>query len=469
MKIFSIQSDSKHANRKEDVLLERARPKIQHVVPGKWQIRHGFRACAHIDVYTKKAVLPLGNKKNDRLRRLHELGHVKWSPLDIGAACQEITDYAIDEELLHSLEDNRINRALKKKKIPIWDMIRELYIDELSETLDVLTDLEKAQAFLAFSGTKIPYIDNIRNRIYETMNGYDRALLSDAEDVLREAGSNTVMAENEEDSINEFNKVLEVAKVLTYWFDTGKTETKVRKEMVSDDEVNKSLEGYLKEGALDAMRMRLKKVPTVRVTNRKIDWGTMRIVKPPLEQRPVPHKKTLQETLSETGIIMKHPHRLLTDKKIFTDKRKVLGGTLLIDVSGSMVITEYELDKLLDIAPLLTVALYTSEFYTYFSGMLVIVAEKDRRCSREKLTFYTGYGNVIDGPALRWLADQEHPRIWVSDGIVTGLGDLNNPELSKEAYSIVRDANILRIANLATAIDWFTQRAIIRRNKFTNR
>ena len=128
----------------------------------------------------------------------------------------------------------------------------------------------------------------------------------------------------------------------------------------------------------------------------------------------------------------------------------------------------HELDRLLDIAPLLTVALYTSEFYTYFSGMLVIVADKERRCTKEKLNLYTGYGNVIDGPALRWLADQEHPRIWVSDGIVTGLGDLNNPELSKEAYSIVRDANILRIANLTSAIDWFTGRAIIRRNKFTS-
>lgn len=448
--------------------MERTRPKIQHIVPGKWQIRHGFRACAHIDVYNKKAVLPLGTRENDRLRRLHELGHVKWSPMDIQAAACKITDYTIDEETLHFLEDNRINRALKIKKIPIWNLIRELYIDELSETLDIFTDLEKAVAFLAFSGTKIPYIDNIRNRIYETMNGYDRLLLSDAEDVLREAGHKTVIAENEEDSLNEFNKVLEVAKVLTYWFDTGRTEIKPRKEMVSDEEVKKSLEGYLTEGALEAMRIRLKKVPAVKVTNRKIDWGTMKIIKPPLEQRPVPRKKTLKETPSETGIVMKHPYRLLTDKKIFTDKRKVLGGTLLIDVSGSMAVTEYELDRLLDIAPLLTVALYTSEFYTYFSGMLVIVADKERRCSKDQLTLYTGYGNVIDGPALRWLADQEHPRIWVSDGIVTGLGDLNNPELSKEAYSIVRDAHILRIANIATAIDWFTQRAIIRKNTFSN-
>ena len=449
---------------------QRACPRFQHIVPGKWKNRHGFRACPRLNLGTKRAVIPLGRKEIDKLRRIQELGYAKWSPVDIYAAAQTLIDHNIEEETIRLLEDNRINRALKTINISVWKLIRELYIDELSETLDVLNELEKAVAYLAFSGSGIPYIDNIRERLLDKMSSYDRSLLSNAEESLKEAGSNTVFAENEEKSLKEFNKIVEIAKVISYWFSTDKKETKVEKEMVSDEEVKQSLEGYLAGGTLEALRTSFKQVPRVRISKREIKWGPMKIIHTPLEHRPASRKGTLQETPLDRGVVMKYPHRLLLDSKIFTEKRQAQRGTLLIDVSASMTISEYQLDRLLDIVPMLTVALYSSDLYTYFSGMLVIVANKERRCSKKNLSRYSGHGNVVDGPALRWLANQKHPRIWVSDGIVTGVGDFNHPSLSKEAYSISKKANILRVSKVSNVIEWFQHRATIRTNmpRFNN-
>ncbi len=448
----------------------RAKPKIHHILPGKWKVRGSFKNNARVDLIEKDAVLPLSRRSLDSMRRLHEMAHVKWTPSNLEEAALKATGSKIDGETIHLLEDNRINRALHVKKMPVWDMVGKLYIEELSNSLDCFNDLEKAVAYLAFSGSDKPYIDKVRKKILKNMSGYDIALLNAAEEVIREAGCETALALNEEESWAEFKKTMAVAKVITEWFgkDKGESKKKVKEEdKVADEEVKKSLEGQLTLRAIEAMQERLKGgLPAVQVVQRKIKWGPMKIVRPPLEPRPHTRKKTLKNRPSDTGIVMKHPHRLLTDSRVFTSKYKKQGGTLLIDVSGSMTVTEYQLDKLLDTAPLLTVALYTSDFYSYFSGMLVIVADRERRCNRKQLVKYTGYGNVVDGPALKWLARQEHPRIWVSDGIVTGMGDLNNPELSQEAYAIARNANILRIPDLSTAIKWFEHKAVISSKKF---
>jgi hypothetical protein len=56
-----------------------------------------------------------------------------------------------------------------------------------------------------------------------------------------------------------------------------------------------------------------------------------------------------------------------------------------------------------------------------------------------------GRGNVIDGPALRWLASQPGPRIWISDGRVTGVRDRSSLDLVVEAMGICRRNQITRV------------------------
>lgn len=78
-------------------------------------------------------------------------------------------------------------------------------------------------------------------------------------------------------------------------------------------------------------------------------------------------------------------------------------------------------------------------------GTLVIVASRGRIAGAEALRAAArGNGNVIDGPALRWLARQPEPRIWISDGQVTGIADRPSSDLAVDAIHICRKARITR-------------------------
>lgn len=62
-----------------------------------------------------------------------------------------------------------------------------------------------------------------------------------------------------------------------------------------------------------------------------------------------------------------------------------------------------------------------------------------------------GGGNVVDLPALEWLARQHAPRIWVSDGRVTGVHDTPCPELWRRCKRVVDRARITRVKNAEEA------------------
>ena len=57
-------------------------------------------------------------------------------------------------------------------------------------------------------------------------------------------------------------------------------------------------------------------------------------------------------------------------------------------------------------------------------------------------------GNIIDGQALVWLSSRSGVKIWVSDGVVTGVGDRQTTELVDDAKSIVRSGGIVRVTGL---------------------
>lgn len=65
-----------------------------------------------------------------------------------------------------------------------------------------------------------------------------------------------------------------------------------------------------------------------------------------------------------------------------------------------------------------------------------------------------GPHNVIDLPALRWLADQPtRPRIWVSDMGVTGIGDQTGTENLKQVKALLAYSKICRVANVHEAVE----------------
>ena len=67
-----------------------------------------------------------------------------------------------------------------------------------------------------------------------------------------------------------------------------------------------------------------------------------------------------------------------------------------------------------------------------------------------------GGGNIVDGPALDWLATQAEPRIWISDGAVTGIDDVDHAVLSAEALRAQMTGRVRRLDNLGAATEHFS-------------
>jgi hypothetical protein len=82
-------------------------------------------------------------------------------------------------------------------------------------------------------------------------------------------------------------------------------------------------------------------------------------------------------------------------------------------------------------------------------GDLRIIAKNGLRVSDEYLNIHSGRGNVIDGPALRWLAEQPARRIWVSDMKVFGKNDSSiGYNLLKDCIDTCRKAQIINLKNV---------------------
>ena len=56
-----------------------------------------------------------------------------------------------------------------------------------------------------------------------------------------------------------------------------------------------------------------------------------------------------------------------------------------------------------------------------------------------------GNGNIVDGPALDWLGKQPGPRVWVSDGFVTGVNDTTSVDLGAAAQVTCNRGSIRRV------------------------
>jgi hypothetical protein len=100
---------------------------------------------------------------------------------------------------------------------------------------------------------------------------------------------------------------------------------------------------------------------------------------------------------------------------------------------GQRLPTASDLRRILSHFAGMTVGIYASDPDSLRSGGSVISAKNGKTLSDPRFQGLFGSGNVVDGPALRWLLRQWPPRFWVSDGCVTGMDDKVAANLSAEA------------------------------------
>jgi hypothetical protein len=121
-----------------------------------------------------------------------------------------------------------------------------------------------------------------------------------------------------------------------------------------------------------------------------------------------------------------------------------------------------DLKRIVDVAPATTIAVYSGQGK---KGTLTIIGEKGRLVDDRGLAeACQSNGNIIDGPALRWLALEDGPRIWVSDGLVTGVNDNPSIDLGAEAQRICHHGKILRVEKAEAVADLL--KAIAQKRRF---
>lgn len=145
------------------------------------------------------------------------------------------------------------------------------------------------------------------------------------------------------------------------------------------------------------------------------------------------------------GALVRSAHRWFNDKRVFRARARCRGGTVLIDTSSSMRFDANDIDSIVRGAPSATlVAIYSGRQRA--EGELRIIVRGGKRAACEDLTPY-GPGNMIDLPALQWLAKQPSPRVWVSDARVTGVNDVASRIIARRCRVVCLKHNIRRAEN----------------------
>jgi len=374
-----------------------------------WRIEEGRGSCNTVD---RILYVPLTAAASDRHVRNHEVAHAKISPRHPAhmLACK----YGISIDALQTCEDLRVHRFLKHCGIP---------------RPGVLTQTEMHELITRFDG-KAREIGLLLVAAFYT-DDYDRAVESlrkcCSPEIVSEILAKVQLIDKRMDSarllfrpVGFRNATAPAARLLDALFPESDG---LDKAPISPDELSKYADRHP-----DA---------------EKVVWGDLSLDTLPASLTHVVVPTSRITSFRSEGTNLAAPHRLPVDGRVFVRRRRIAGGTVLIDGSGSMNLTATDLRLIVQLAPAATVAMYSGRANT---GKLYIIAGKGKAATAEGLARARfSLGNVVDGPALGWLGTQAEPRLWVSDGFATGCDDRFSIDLWAEAVALCGKHRITRV------------------------
>ena len=141
------------------------------------------------------------------------------------------------------------------------------------------------------------------------------------------------------------------------------------------------------------------------------------------------------------------------DKRIFREKKRVGGGVVVIDQSGSMDITEADLEAILDSAPGALVIGYSNRPGVSEPNAWVL-ANRGKRVAVGHIP-EGKVGNGVDGPVLDYALRHRRgsePVIWVCDGQVTDFHDHPYTHLTEIVGNIIIKNGIIQAPTVDLAV-----------------
>ena len=459
----------------------KARPFPEIIDETDWEVREGrypsFIKRSESQERPHIMQVPLGETNIDRKIRLHEQAHVRWTP-----------PIREDDERLQGLREiDTLNATEDARIIELMNRTDEEWEQLNKEEVGLLTpDMQKAfqdgfgklaahlrgeeeakksgKGIIKAPSKMMSLVEAARliastrgyaeGKIFDQMaysadlgwvttevEKMHRQHIKDVEDLTFENAIDYATELEQyfqaaQDQIEETNAAVKASGMEEEWGSMGETKpskpvwTPPTKEKGKWSKTPETQDGY---------------GTTPERTRGQGRWGALTIVHKPLTDK-LAAREARKVRPSDMGAVPRYMHRLVTDKRVFgrRRKKKAFEGTVLIDCSGSMHLTPGMVDEILKRWPAVTVATYAGSGDT---GEMWIVAKKGKRASRDKIK-PPGGGNVVDGPCLDWLAKQRRPRIWISDGGVTGIGDGGSYDFVKDAALKMQRGQIRRLGNV---------------------
>tara|TARA_Y100001970_G_C14179417_1_gene828963 strand:- start:148 stop:1791 length:1644 start_codon:yes stop_codon:yes gene_type:complete len=175
--------------------------------------------------------------------------------------------------------------------------------------------------------------------------------------------------------------------------------------------------------------------------------------------------RELRRNNSDVGVVPRNMHRMTTDRKVFSTKRSVAGGSMLIDCSGSMGLTTHDIEQIINDLPASTIAGYVGYRCEIdgFHGDLRIIANNGRVDDDAMMELNNHGNNSIDKEALEWLAKQPEPRIWVSDQQCVGVSETTGQPTNLNRQGLDEIKRVMMLNNIIPIEDVENVKAVAKK------
>lgn len=400
---------------------------------------------ADLHIARRQMRVPVGDSEMEQAIRAHEMGHAKWSlPPDEVERRIRASGPRVTSSSLAAAEEFRINELLNQAGISM---------EHLHNPLVAMGDATR----LVLGRNWHEFIQHIARWHGTGVQDYLAATLTTFGDLDEGPLKRVIAIYQEIESFAgrplDFGMTIQLAQYLDQVGQDSMDPWRGRGAGAKGAPAA-GARGPRQQYDSDSLTKSEKKLPRAATGDgSRVPWGTMRIDAVPLDHS-LAGRWARKRIAEEEGAIPRAMHRLTSDGRVFDRRVRKMGGTILIDVSGSMSLSESDVYRVVEAAPGCTIAIYAGSDR---SGELRVIARNGRVASSKDMHIYGG-GNIVDGPALEWLIHEEAPRVWVSDGVVTGVHDDQDSALDQEATRLASMGDVLRIRHVSDTVEYLKTR-----------
>jgi hypothetical protein len=437
---------------------------------GRWEVEECMprRGIPGTSITGRKMLVPTADTELSRCIRAHEMMHAKISP---AGEWDEWKKRGIASEAsLIASEELRVNYLCKKQGFAVDEHLTDEGETADGERMASTNDWAGAvRMAIATAGTASnkPFLNGVRrhNRLW------GKALLDISKRAVKEMQKFDRSGRLASTSVHSQSGLAPYGffytELIAEWVDRLAGMEPPQEEEAQSEEPSQGMEGegesksgegqHSNKGTTTTKPANLQKIKSVTPDSMRGGvpyWANLVVERMTM---PVRTKGNLGKVkkASNVGKSPRRIHRYMTDpeRRIFDNKKRGMGGVIVIDASGSMAFTKDDIRRIVEESPGATVVAYTDRDNGNGATNMWILADRGRMTDEMP---DTGYGNGVDFPALEWaVKHRQHstaPVVWVTDGGVCGPNQGFSRVLANQCTAYCKEKRIIVVPDVKEAV-----------------